>query len=73
MFRGGPRLIDSVAETVHAVAPKARLVRLSVPPVLGAALIGMEAAGVQITPGIRENMTSSIASVQGVPANQGPQ
>lgn len=34
-----------VADGVHNVAPKARLVRLSAPPVLGAALIGLDAIG----------------------------
>jgi N-acetylglucosamine kinase-like BadF-type ATPase len=73
MFRGGSLLIDPLRETIHEVAPKARLVRLSVPPVLGAALLGMEVAGVRITPGIRATMTSSIADLQGAPAREGPQ
>ena len=33
-----------VAAGVHAVAPRAVLVRLAAPPVLGAALIGLDAA-----------------------------
>ena len=45
MHNGGPRLLDPMAETVHAVAPGARFVRLTAPPVVGAVLLGMEQAG----------------------------
>ena len=36
-----------MAETIHAVAPQARLVRLTAVPVIGAVLLGMEAAGLK--------------------------
>ena len=39
-------LDDALQETVRATAPYARFVRLTVPPVVGAVLLGMEAAGV---------------------------
>ena len=45
MHNGGPRLLDPMAETVHAVAPGARFVRLTAPPVVGAVLLGMEQGG----------------------------
>lgn len=45
IFDGHPLLTDSLGETVHAVARRARLVRLTVPPVIGGVLLGMEAAG----------------------------
>lgn len=45
IFDGHPLLTDSLGETVRAVAPAARLVRLTVPPVIGGVLLGMEAAG----------------------------
>lgn len=45
IFDGHPLLTDSLAETVRAVAPAARLVRLTVPPVIGGVLLGMEVAG----------------------------
>jgi N-acetylglucosamine kinase-like BadF-type ATPase len=45
MFDGGPMLIDPMRRTIHALAPGARLVRLTVPPVIGAVLLGMEQAG----------------------------
>ena len=34
-----------VADGIHAVAPRAALRRLTVPPVLGAALLGLDAIG----------------------------
>jgi len=45
-YKGSPLIQQTMAETIHAVAPRARLVRLMTDPVLGAALLGMEAAGV---------------------------
>ncbi len=50
MHNGGPRLFDPMAATVHAVAPDARFVRLAAPPVVGAVLLGMAAAGVPAEP-----------------------
>jgi hypothetical protein len=45
MFDGGPLLIEPMRQTILALAPGARLVRLTVPPVIGAVLLGMEQAG----------------------------
>lgn len=45
IFDGHPAIRESLGETVHEVAPGARLVRLDVPPVVGGVLLGMEAAG----------------------------
>jgi N-acetylglucosamine kinase-like BadF-type ATPase len=45
MFDGGPPLVEPMQRTIHALAPGARLVRLAVPPVIGAVLLGMEQAG----------------------------
>jgi N-acetylglucosamine kinase-like BadF-type ATPase len=66
MFEGGPRLIKPMRETIHKVAPKARLVRLSAPPVIGAAMLGMEAAGFQVTSEIRKTMRESVSVVRNV-------
>ena len=49
MFEGGKLLIEPMRETIQNVAPKARLVRLQVPPVIGAVLLGMEAANITAT------------------------
>jgi len=44
-FNGSPRLAEAMGEAIHPVAPGARLVRLTAPPVVGGALLGMEQAG----------------------------
>jgi len=64
MFEGGPLLVKPMRETIHRLAPKARLVRLHVPPVIGAVILGMEANDVKATPSIREIMEESISSVR---------
>jgi N-acetylglucosamine kinase-like BadF-type ATPase len=44
-FQGSPRLAETMRETIHVLAPGARLVRLTAPPVVGGVLLGMEQAG----------------------------
>jgi N-acetylglucosamine kinase-like BadF-type ATPase len=44
MFAGGPMLIEPMRRLILEQAPRARMQRLSVPPVVGAVLLGMEAA-----------------------------
>jgi N-acetylglucosamine kinase-like BadF-type ATPase len=58
MFKGGPALTDALAETVHAVAPGARLVRLAAPPVVGSVLLGMQQAGLE-TASLRQTLIGS--------------
>jgi N-acetylglucosamine kinase-like BadF-type ATPase len=70
MFEGGPLLIEPMRETIHKFAPKARLVRLRVPPVIGAVILGMEAANTKATPSIRKAMADTIASVRNVSVRQ---
>ena len=64
MFAGGPRLIDSLDRTVRAFAPQARLVRLTAPPVLGAALIGLEQAGLRPTDATRATLIATAETVR---------
>jgi N-acetylglucosamine kinase-like BadF-type ATPase len=45
LFDGGPLYTDAVHETILKVAPRARFVRLTVPPVVGGVLLAAEAAG----------------------------
>ena len=59
MYNGGPLLIETMRQTIHALAPRARLVRLTVPPVVGAVLLGMEQAGAA-SPGRREALLHSV-------------
>ncbi len=44
LFKGGSLLVEPMRTAIHALAPQARLVRLNVPPVVGAVLLGMEQA-----------------------------
>ena len=43
-FKGSPLMQQIMADTIHAVAPRANLIRLRTDPVIGAALLGREAA-----------------------------
>lgn len=56
MFNGGVRLIDPMRDSIAALAPGARLVRLQTLPVVGAVLLGMEQAQWPITPEIRAQL-----------------
>ena len=58
LFNGGPLLIEPMRATILAVAPGARFVRLSTPPVVGAVLLGMEQAALD-TGAVRANLVSS--------------
>jgi N-acetylglucosamine kinase-like BadF-type ATPase len=50
LFKGGALLTTPMHETIHALAPGARLTRLTAPPVVGGVLLGMEQAGRDIIP-----------------------
>ncbi len=65
MFKGGERLTGPMQATVRPVAPGARFVRLSAPPVAGAVLLGMELGGVEVAPlrgRVLEEVRASFAS-----------
>lgn len=53
MFEAGQRLIEPMRATIVDNAPGAKIVKLSVPPVVGAVLMGMEAAGINPYPKLR--------------------
>lgn len=57
-FDGSPLIREAMADRIHAVAPRARLVRLEAPPVVGAVLLGMEQAGLKLST-LRETLTAS--------------
>jgi N-acetylglucosamine kinase-like BadF-type ATPase len=57
MFDGGPALIDAMKRKVQTAAPRARLARLKSPPVVGAALLAMEQAGIRPSDAVRERLT----------------
>lgn len=60
LFDGSPLLMQTMRQTVQAVAPGARLVRLTVPPVIGAVLLGMEQAGVTPCAETRQTLAASL-------------
>lgn len=64
MFDGGALLIDPMRAMIQKTAPKARLVRLTVPPVVGSVLIGMEQGHVQIDRFVRARLTETIHEVK---------
>lgn len=45
LYKGGAMLIDPMQQTIHDLAPGAKLIRLKVPPVIGGVLLGMEQVG----------------------------
>ena len=62
MYHGGRLVLDPLREAIHAVAPGARLVRLSAPPVVGAVLLGMQAAGLSAQ-NLRPSLIASTQSL----------
>jgi N-acetylglucosamine kinase-like BadF-type ATPase len=60
MFKGGSLVIDPMRETILKLAPDARFVKLDVPPVIGATILGMEAGGLLATKDIRKRMNETI-------------
>lgn len=66
MFDGGRLLIEPMRETIQKLAPGARLVRLRVPPVVGAVMLGMEANDFEITLEIRKNIHETLSQLRNV-------
>lgn len=60
LFKGGALLIDPMWQAITDFAPQARLVHLTVPPVMGSVILGMEQAGVAATAVTRQNLTNSL-------------
>jgi len=58
MYNGGPLLLEPMQTAVQAVAPRARFARLTVPPVVGAVLLGMQAGGLPAQ-ALRQNLIAS--------------
>ena len=61
MFEAGASLIEPMRETITQLAPGAQLVRLDVPPVVGAVLLGMEAGGIIPTIDTRNRLNESFS------------
>lgn len=60
MFKSGEPLITPMRETVHTIAPKAKLIPAEVKPVVGALLLGMEAGGLMLTLNQRNQIKKSL-------------
>jgi len=60
MFKSGEVLIAPLRETVHALAPRAKLIRTEIKPVIGAALLGMEAGGLALGQEERNRIKTSL-------------
>jgi N-acetylglucosamine kinase-like BadF-type ATPase len=61
VFAGGKLYIEPLENTIHKVAPRAKLVRLEAPPVLGGVVLGMQKAGLD-TYAIHAQLTASTKS-----------
>jgi len=60
MFDGSPLLSEEMKKVVFKVAPRAKFIRLTVPPVMGAVLLGMQACGLKPDAAVRKNLEASL-------------
>jgi len=58
VFDGGDIYIEPLHRTIHGFAPKARLVKLEAPPVVGGVILAMQKAGLATTL-VRKNLIES--------------
>jgi len=70
MFKGGDPLIAPMRETILHLAPAARFVRLGVPPVIGAVILGFEAGGLQVERSTRQTVMDTFPSLGKVTVKQ---
>ncbi|MBN2391371.1 MAG: ATPase [Anaerolineae bacterium] len=62
LYNGSPAMSETMLATIHEVAPGARAVRLTAPPVVGGVLLGMEQAGLEYPP-LRQILIESTAAL----------
>ncbi len=62
LFDGGPLYADAVRETILGIAPKAAFIRLTVPPVVGGAVLAAHHLGLEPL-GIRQRLIESTESL----------
>jgi N-acetylglucosamine kinase-like BadF-type ATPase len=58
LFQMGEMLIGPLREVIHSEAPKARLIQLSAPPVVGGVLLAMDLVGINPAP-VRQVLVNS--------------
>jgi N-acetylglucosamine kinase-like BadF-type ATPase len=64
MFQNGPSINQPMQDTIHKVAPGARLKKLTVPPVTGGLLLAMETAGYKPNTPTRMALLQSISQLK---------
>jgi N-acetylglucosamine kinase-like BadF-type ATPase len=64
LFKSSILLTDTLQAAVRAAAPHARFVGLGAPPVVGAVILGMEQAGLALTPARRDTLARSTVELQ---------
>lgn len=62
MFDGSPLLAEEMQNTVYPFAPKAQFIRAQEPPVVGALMLGMDAAGCNLEGNARIEMIKKLGS-----------
>lgn len=60
MFDGSPVLTEEMKKTVLPLAPRAHFIRAQEPPVIGAVLLGMQTARLEINSSIRTNLIKTL-------------
>jgi len=53
-------LIDTVKQEIHAIYPLAKIIRPHFEPVVGAALLGLEAFGVAVSEDVYERLEATL-------------
>lgn len=59
LYDGGPLMVEAMKARIQVEAPRAKLVRLAAPPVVGGVLLGMEQAGLAI-PALRQRVVRAV-------------
>jgi len=68
VFKGeGPLLTDTLIQVIHRTAPRAVLVRSAFEPVVGAVLLGLEAAGVRVDDEVYRELQGTMPEPLGKP------
>ncbi len=61
VFKGEcPVLVDTLTAEVHAVAPRARIVRVTLEPAVGGVLLAYDALGIAVTPDTMANLAATL-------------
>ncbi|MGD0707153.1 MAG: BadF/BadG/BcrA/BcrD ATPase family protein [Anaerolineaceae bacterium] len=60
MWEGSPLLSEEMGKLVHAIAPKAHIISTHEPPVMGAVLLGMQAAGIRPSAEVRSHLIETL-------------